>query len=93
VADRVLEERGIVIVPDILANAGGVAVSYLEWVQNIQQFRWELDDVNAELRKKMTRATDQVLAAAEDGRCSLRDAAYDIAVQRVAHAADLRGYI
>jgi glutamate dehydrogenase (NAD(P)+) len=93
VADRVLEERGIVIVPDILANAGGVAVSYLEWVQNIQQFRWELDDVNAELRKKMTRATDQVLAAAEDSRCSLRDAAYDIAVQRVAHAADLRGYI
>jgi glutamate dehydrogenase (NAD(P)+) len=93
VADLILEERGITVVPDILANAGGVTVSYLEWVQNIQHFRWELEDVNAELEKKMTRATEQVVAKATNNGCSLRDAAFDVAVQRVAHAADLRGYI
>ncbi len=93
VADRILDERGVVVVPDILANAGGVTVSYLEWVQNIQQFRWELKDVNAELNKKMTRATEHVLSKAEDSRCSIRDSAFDIAVERVAHTADLRGYI
>jgi glutamate dehydrogenase (NAD(P)+) len=93
VADRILEDRGVVVVPDILANAGGVTVSYLEWVQNIQQFRWELKDVNEELNKKMNRATDQVMSKAADSGCSLRDSAFDIAVRRVAHTADLRGYI
>jgi glutamate dehydrogenase (NAD(P)+) len=94
VADRILQDRGVTVVPDILANAGGVTVSYFEWVQNIQQFRWEIEDVNAELTKKMTRATGLVLerAAAADGY-SLRDSAFDLAVQRVAQAADLRGYI
>jgi glutamate dehydrogenase (NAD(P)+) len=93
VADRILEDRGVVVVPDILANAGGVTVSYLEWVQNIQQFRWELKDVNEELNKKMKRATDQVMSKADESGCSLRDSAFDIAVERVAHTADLRGYI
>jgi glutamate dehydrogenase (NAD(P)+) len=93
VADRILKDRGVVVVPDILANAGGVTVSYLEWVQNIQQFRWELKDVNEELNKKMNRATDQVMSKAADSGCSLRDSAFDIAVRRVAHTADLRGYI
>jgi glutamate dehydrogenase (NAD(P)+) len=93
VADAILAERGVTVIPDILANTGGVTVSYLEWVQNIQHFRWELDDVNAELEKKMSRATQEVFAKAEAKRCSLRDAAFDIAVERVAHAADLRGYI
>ena len=55
-ADEILRDRGVVVVPDILANAGGVTVSYFEWTQNIQQFRWDLDKVNAELEKVMTRA-------------------------------------
>ena len=63
VADAILNDRGIPIVPDILANAGGVTVSYFEWVQNIQQFRWELDQVNLELKKRMTRATETVFEA------------------------------
>jgi glutamate dehydrogenase (NAD(P)+) len=93
VADQTLDERGIPVVPDILANAGGVTVSYFEWVQNIQQFRWELAQVNEELEKKMTRATDEVLDRAEREETSLRDAAFDIAVERVAHAAEIRGYV
>ena len=92
-ADDALRDRGVTVVPDILANTGGVTVSYFEWVQNIQQFRWELDQVNEELEKRMTRATDQVFTRAEDGGISLRDAAFDIAVERVAHAAELRGYV
>ena len=91
-ADRLLVERDVTVAPDILANSGGVTVSYFEWVQNIQQFRWELDQVNLELKKKMTRATGDVCARAEADGISLRDAAFDIAVQRVAHAAELRGY-
>ena len=92
-ADRILEDRGVVVLPDILANAGGVTVSYFEWVQNIQQFRWELDTVNFELKKRMRKATEQVFARAEDDGTTLRQAAFDIAVQRVARADELRGYI
>ena len=92
-ADESLNERGVTVVPDILANAGGVTVSYFEWVQNIQQFRWDLDDVNAELEKRMKRATDVVYERARDDGSSLRSAAYDIAVERVAHAAEIRGYV
>ena len=93
VADGILEERGIPVVPDILANAGGVTVSYFEWVQNIQQFKWEIDHVNAELGKKMSTATDAVFARAELDGTSLRDAAFDIAVERVSRAAEIRGYV
>ena len=92
-AARMLDERDVTVVPDILANSGGVTVSYFEWVQNIQQFRWELDDVNSELKKRMTRATAEVCQRAEEESTSLREAAFDIAVERVAHAAELRGYI
>ena len=92
-AASMLDDRGITVVPDILANAGGVTVSYFEWVQNIQQFRWELDQVNFELKKRMTRATAAVCSRAEEEGTSLRDAAFDIAVERVAHAAELRGYV
>jgi glutamate dehydrogenase (NAD(P)+) len=92
-ADQVLEERGVVVVPDILANCGGVTVSYFEWVQNIQQFRWELDQVNFELKKRMKKATEQVFARSVDRGTSLRAAAFDISVERVAHAAEIRGYV
>ena len=92
-ADDILKDRGISVVPDILANAGGVTVSYFEWVQNIQQFRWELDQVNEELEKKMSEATARVFTRADQDGTSLRDAAFDIAVQRVAHADELRGYV
>ena len=92
-ADRVLEDRGVTVVPDILCNSGGVTVSYFEWVQNIQQFRWELDQVNKELEKRIAAATDAVFTRAEGERTSLRSAAFDIAVERVAHAAEIRGYV
>lgn len=92
-ADEALRETDVVVVPDILANAGGVAVSYLEWVQNIQQFRWDLNAVNAELRKRMRTATEAVFERAANDKTTLREAAFDIAVDRVAHAAELRGYV
>ncbi len=93
VADAILGDRNVVVVPDILANAGGVTVSYFEWVQNIQQFRWELGQVNDELHKRMVTATDAVFDRAEADNTTLREAAFDIAVDRVAHAAEIRGYV
>jgi len=93
VADSILESNGVTIVPDILANAGGVTVSYFEWVQNIQEFRWELKDVNGELEKRMQKATQQVFARADADGTPLRAAGFDIAVERVARAAELRGYV
>jgi glutamate dehydrogenase (NAD(P)+) len=92
-ADQILDSNGVTVVPDILCNSGGVTVSYFEWVQNIQQFRWELEQVNKELEKRMTTATDSVFTRAEEEKTSLRAAAFDIAVERVAHAAEIRGYV
>ena len=93
VADAMLTDRNVVVVPDILANAGGVTVSYFEWVQNVQQFQWELQKVNDELHKRMVSATDAVFDRSESDKTTLREAAFDIAVERVAHAAEIRGYV
>ena len=92
-ADEILHERGVVVVPDILANAGGVTVSYFEWVQNIQQFRWEEDHVNAELRKVMAKAWQNVHGRSTVDGIPLRLAAFAIAVEKVDHADRLRGYV
>lgn len=92
-ADEILVDRGVLVIPDILCNAGGVTVSYFEWVQNIQHFRWDEDQVNFELKKTITRAYGQVAVRAQAGRVSLREAAYQIALERVAQAARMRGYI
>jgi glutamate dehydrogenase (NAD(P)+) len=92
-ADLVLVDRGVTVIPDILANAGGVTVSYFEWTQNIQQFRWDEDQVNAQLRKVMAKAHGDIHSYAYEKTIPLRDAAYALAVQRVAHAARLRGYV
>jgi glutamate dehydrogenase (NAD(P)+) len=92
-ADDVLLDRGITVIPDILANAGGVTVSYLEWVQNIQQFRWDLGGVNAELKKKMSRGWKNVHSRSVVDGIPLRLAAYAIAVKMVDRAARLRGYV
>ena len=90
-ADEILRENGVTVLPDILANAGGVTVSYFEWVQGLQNFFWSLKEVNDELQKVMERAFDAVNAKADQADCDYRTAAYTIAVSRVAEACKLKG--
>ncbi len=90
-ADAILEDRGITVVPDILANAGGVTVSYFEWVQGLQSFFWDEIDVNAKLEKIMVDAFDQVYTLSKQRDVSMRLAAYLLAVRRVADATLIRG--
>jgi glutamate dehydrogenase (NAD(P)+) len=90
-ADQLLAERGVLVVPDILANAGGVVVSYFEWVQSRAQFYWELDEVERRLEIYMRRAIELVLAKAKAYDCPLREAAFIVAVERVASAITKRG--
>jgi glutamate dehydrogenase (NAD(P)+) len=89
--DEILLEKNAIVLPDIYANAGGVTVSYFEWVQNIQQYRWDVDRVNGELEKIMKRSFVDLIATAKQYACDLRTAAFALAIQRVAHATELRG--
>ena len=90
-ADRILTARGTYIVPDILANAGGVVVSYFEWVQDLQSFFWEEDEVSARLKRIMERSFQEVAAIHDAQSCSMREAAYILAVRRVVEATEVRG--
>ena len=92
-ADCALGQRGVRIVPDILANAGGVIVSYFEWTQNLQQFRWEEERVNSELQRIIINAYHQVRDLARERGVTYRRAALRIAVERVAQAIRLRGFV
>jgi glutamate dehydrogenase (NAD(P)+) len=90
-ADAILRDRGIFIVPDILANAGGVVVSYFEWVQDIQQFFWTEQEVNERLRQVIRRAFGEVWEVMRERGVDMRTAAYILAVSRVAEAIKMRG--
>jgi glutamate dehydrogenase (NAD(P)+) len=90
-ADRVLRDHGVLVVPDILCNAGGVTVSYFEWAQNLQAFSWDEGEVARELDKVMKRAFQEVTEAGRRHKTDLRTAAYVLAIGRVAEAARLRG--
>jgi glutamate dehydrogenase (NAD(P)+) len=90
-ADEILDERGILVLPDILANAGGVVVSYFEWVQGLQEFFWKEDEVNARLNDIVTRAFNETWTTHQTRGTSMRMAAYGLAVQRVSEATTTRG--
>ena len=90
-ADKILEGKDVFIIPDILANAGGVAVSYFEWVQGLQAYFWTEREVNLRLRDIMQKAFDKVYRISEERKVTMRKAAYILAVERVAEATRVRG--
>ena len=90
-ADDILDDKGCFVVPDILANAGGVTVSYFEWVQNIQKLFWTEEEVNTQLKQIMTRSFHEVYAIRQQEKVNMRTAAYMLAIGRVAEAKRLRG--
>ncbi len=90
-ADRILSDNGVLVVPDILANAGGVVVSYFEWVQDLQHFFWEIDQVRERMESIMVRSFEHVYRTAEEEQVEMREAALMLAVGRVAEAMAIRG--
>lgn len=92
-ADQELRSRGVTIIPDILANSGGVTVSYFEWTQNIQQFQWDEIRINSELKTRIKNAFESVQGKVAKENLSYRDAAFQIGIAKVAEAVELRGFI
>jgi len=90
-ADAILDKKGVAVIPDILANAGGVVVSYFEWVQNLSAFAWDEDDINSKLSKVMTNAFNDVWQVSREKKVPLRMAAYMVALSRVVKAHKVRG--
>ncbi|MFX1346249.1 MAG: Glu/Leu/Phe/Val dehydrogenase, partial [Promethearchaeota archaeon] len=90
-ADAILNEKGIIIIPDILANAGGLSVSYFEYIQDIHSYFWNLERVNSEMKRILLRAFESILNLASDKEISYRTAAYAIGAERLAKAHELRG--
>ena len=90
-ADEILHKKGVFVIPDILANAGGVTVSYFEWVQDLQEFFWDEHDINERLERIMLRAFDNVLKVSLEKNVMMRTAAYVLAVDKVAQATTIRG--
>ncbi|MBI2726640.1 MAG: Glu/Leu/Phe/Val dehydrogenase [Polaromonas sp.] len=90
-ADDILQERNILVLPDVIANAGGVTVSYFEWVQDFSSFFWDEDEINARLVKIMKHAFAAVWAVSQDQKVSLRTATFIVACKRILHTRELRG--
>ncbi len=92
-ADEILTDKGVYVIPDVMANAGGVVVSYFEWVQNLQHFRWDEREVNDKLGTIMRRAYREVSARGKEEGLHLRESAYLVGIERVVEAARTRGYV
>ena len=90
-ADQILYDKGVFVIPDILANAGGVIVSYFEWVQNLQELLWSEEEVSSRLQRIMERSFDEVVTIYEEKKVPMRTAAYILGVGRVVKAHKLRG--
>lgn len=90
-ADKILEKRGITVVPDIFANSGGVIVSYFEWVQNIQELTWERNQVNEMLESLMTKSFTTIMDVVEECKCTVRMAAYIVALRKLIFAENIKG--
>jgi glutamate dehydrogenase (NAD(P)+) len=90
-ADEILHERGIFVVPDILANSGGVTVSYFEWVQNLQELLWNEEEISERLTRIMKRSFTEVLNISQKEKVDMRTAALMLGIGRVAEATKLRG--
>ncbi|MEO7196868.1 MAG: Glu/Leu/Phe/Val dehydrogenase dimerization domain-containing protein [Solirubrobacterales bacterium] len=91
-ADEILEDKGVFVIPDLMANAGGVVASYFEWVQNLQHFRWEESEVNEKLGKILRKAYGEISERADREKQTLRTAAFETAIERVVEASRTRGY-